>query len=132
MIDFGEHQPRRKYLDLTPMIDVVFLLLIFFMLTSIFGRPMLPLNLPGSESGEIAEEPPVTVSILEDRSLHLNNDPISLDALPAALSKLFAGSRSRDLSLRADRDVPFGDVVKIMDLSRLGGAEEISVVTEAR
>ena len=46
MIDFGEHVAERKSLDLTPMLDVVFLLLIFFLLTSIFARPLLPLDLP--------------------------------------------------------------------------------------
>jgi biopolymer transport protein ExbD len=132
MIDFGEHMPRKKSLDLTPMIDVVFLLLIFFMLTSIFGRPMLPLNLPDSETGEVTAESPVTISILHDRSLHLNNEPITMEVLLTTLSTLIKASKDREVSLRADRGVPFGDVVKVMDLAKMGGAEEISVVTEAR
>ncbi len=131
MIDFGGHVPKRKTLDLTPMIDVVFLLLIFFMLTSIFGRPMLPLNLPESETGNIAEEPGLSVTLLQDGTLHLDNEPIRREDLAAALSKAFEGAPNRELSLRADQGVLFGEVVKVMDLSKKGGAEEISVVTEA-
>ena len=61
MIDFGEHADEKKILDMTPMLDVVFLLLIFLMLTSIFAKPMLPLNLPQAATGVHEPEPEVTV-----------------------------------------------------------------------
>lgn len=130
MIDFGEHVPEKKSLDLTPMIDVVFLLLIFFMLTSIFAKPMLPLNLPKAETGQVAEEPQVTVSLLQDGTMRLDDQPIELAGLAAALAGRFGQSGPRELSLRADQGVPFGRVVKVMDLAKQAGAEEIAVVTE--
>jgi biopolymer transport protein ExbD len=130
MIDFGEHVPEKKSLDLTPMIDVVFLLLIFFMLTSIFAKPMLPLNLPKAETGQVAEEPKVTISLLQDGTMRLDDQPVELAGLTAALAVRFGQSASRELSLRADQGVPFGQVVKVMDLAKQAGAEEIAVVTE--
>jgi biopolymer transport protein ExbD len=130
VIDFGEHVEEKKSLDLTPMIDVVFLLLIFFMLTSIFAKPMLPLNLPEAATGRVEPEPEVSVAIHADGAVHLNGNPTAPAALPGALAALFAGGGSRDLSLQSDQGVPFGRVVEVMDLARQAGAENISVVTE--
>ncbi len=130
MIDFGEHAPEKKALDLTPMIDVIFLLLIFFMMTSIYAKPILPLNLPQAETGEVAEEPIVTISLLQDGTLHLDDQPVTLATLPEALAAKFSKTSSREISLRSDQDVPFGQVVKVMDLAKQAGADGIAVVTE--
>jgi biopolymer transport protein ExbD len=130
LIDFGEHVPQRKTIDLTPMIDVVFLLLIFFMLTSIYAKPILQLNLPKAETGQVEEEPKVVVWLLQDGTVHLNDQALSLESLPEALAARFAGTASREISLRSDEGVPFGRVVKVMDLAKKAGAEGISVVTE--
>ena len=132
MIDFGEHVGEKKSLDLTPMLDVVFLLLIFFMLTSIFAKPMLPLDLPEAASATVVQEPEVNITIQRDGSLYLNNVMTAPAALPAALQTLFRSGHSRDLSLQADQGVPFGRVVEIMDLARQAGAENLSVVTERK
>ncbi|MHB1397442.1 MAG: ExbD/TolR family protein [Trichloromonadaceae bacterium] len=132
MIDFGEHVRERKGLDLTPMLDVVFLLLIFFMLTSIFAKPLLPLDLPEAATGQVATEPEVTVSIGRDGTVYINEDEILPGQLVQLLTGLFAGKVERAISLRADQGVPFGQVVEIMDLAKQAGAENISVVTEKR
>jgi biopolymer transport protein ExbD len=132
MIDFGEHIEEKKALDMTPMLDVVFLLLIFFMLTSIFAKPMLPLDLPEAATGKIEQEAEVTVAIRADGSVHLNGNPTSPAQLTAALASLFGSGRSKDLSLQSDKGVPFGRVVEVMDLAKQAGAENISVVTERK
>lgn len=132
MIDFGEHGEERKTLDLTPMLDVVFLLLIFFMLTSIFAKPMLPLDLPEASGGQIAQEPEVVVAIGRDGGIQLNGSPTPAEQLPAALAALFGGGAPRDLSLQSDQGVPFGRVVEVMDLAKQAGAENLSVVTERK
>lgn len=132
MIDFGEHAAEKKSLDLTPMLDVVFLLLIFFMLTSIYAKPMLPLNLPEAATGQLEQEPEVIVAIRADGSVHLNGNPTAPAQLTAALAALFGSGLPRDLSLQSDKGVPFGRVVEVMDLAKQAGAENISVVTEKK
>jgi biopolymer transport protein ExbD len=132
LIDFGEHVAEKKSLDLTPMLDVVFLLLIFFMLTSIFAKPMLPLDLPEAASARVAQEPEVSIAIQRDGSIYLNNERMTAVELPEAMAALFATGRGRDLSLQSDQGVPFGRVVEIMDLAKQAGAENISVVTERK
>ncbi|MEP3333405.1 biopolymer transporter ExbD [Sedimentitalea sp.] len=87
MFDFAEDRPRRKP-SLTPMIDVVFLLLVFFMLASRFGIDMhIPLNVAGSASGEGYSGPPRLIDIAPD-SLLLNGISLSPDALLAQIGDL--------------------------------------------
>ncbi len=130
MIDFGEHVSERKTLDLTPMIDVVFLLLIFFMLTSIFAKPAIPLDLPQAETAESVREPEVAVAVKLDGTILLNGDLVAQERLYPALAALYEGRRNREISLLADKGVPFGRVVEIMDVARKAGAENLTVVAE--
>ena len=132
MIDFGEHVDEKKSLDLTPMLDVVFLLLIFFMLTSIYAKPMLPLDLPDAATGQVGAEPEVAIAIRGDGTLHLNGEKIAASELAAALRPLFQAGNKRDLSVQADQGIPFGRVVEVMDLAKQAGAANIAVVTEAK
>ena len=131
MIDFGGHVRERKNLDLTPMIDVVFLLLIFFMLTSIFAKPLLPLALPEAATGVVAREPEVTITLSENK-VYLNGQDVPMEGLPALLVSMLAGRGDRDISLRSDKSVPFGRVVMIMDIAKQAGAENISIVTDKK
>lgn len=132
MIDFGEHRPEKKGLDLTSMIDVVFLLLIFFLITSIYAKPSLPLNLPEAETAQVAGDPEVSVAIRADGTLLLNGSVIPLDQLHPALQALYAGTARREISLVSDKGVPFGRVVQVMDQAKKAGAENISVVAEQK
>lgn len=130
MIDFGEHKPAKKSLDLTPMLDVVFLLLIFFMLTSVFAKPMLPLNLPKAESSEMVKGSPLVMSLQLDGSIFLNSVKVEIAVLETKLKEAFVENKNHELSLQADKDLDFGRVIAIMDLARLAGAESIAMVTE--
>lgn len=131
MIEFGEHVPERKALDLTPMLDVVFLLLIFFMLTSIFAKPMLPVDLPRADSANPVPEKEVAIVIRADGALFFDGEAMVLADLKAAMEARFAkGGGAKDVSLHADQGVPFGRVVEVMDLAKQAGAAALSVVTE--
>ncbi|MGB8247760.1 MAG: biopolymer transporter ExbD, partial [Chlorobium sp.] len=115
MIDFGEHLPEKKHFDLTPMIDIVFQLLIFFLLTSIYAKPMLPVDLPASASAIVKEEPDITVSINRDGLTFLNNRPVSAVQLGFDIKKMLDGRSDRTVCLLADKTVNFGLVIDVMD-----------------
>jgi len=132
MIDFGEHLPEKKALDLTPMIDVVFLLLIFFLITSIFSKPSLPLNLPEAETAQMTGEPDVSVAIKADGAIFLNGNVITVAELYPALRGIYGGKEKRGLSLVSDKGVPFGKVVQVMDQAKKAGADDISVLAEQK
>lgn len=132
MIEFDEHVSERSGIDLTPMIDVVFLLLIFFLLTSVYAKPMLPLNLPEARSAVATADPLVTIAIKVDGSIYVNNDSVPLEELQGRLSGLYASARAKDLNLMSDKGVPFGKVVEVLDAAKQAGAENIAVVTEKK
>lgn len=117
-------------MDLTPLIDVVFLLLIFFLLTSVSAKPMMPLNLPEAETSVAAEQATVVVAIKLDGNVYVNNEPVAIEALPATLENLFENNAKRELNLMSDKGVVFGRVVQVLDIAQKAGAENIAVVTE--
>lgn len=133
MIELSGHTSSRRGMDLAPLIDVVFLLLIFFLLTAVFVKPSIPLDLPKSETAKVIDKPEVSVTIKKDGSIMLNDDDILLPELYAALSKIYRDLlRDRDISLMADKEVPFGRVIEVMDIAKRAGVENISVLTERK
>src|SRR3972149_10694597 len=108
MIEFDEHTSGRADIDLTPLIDVVFLLLIFFLLTSIYARPSIPLDLPEAETARTARESEVSVAIWPDGALLLNDREVSLAELHPALEGIYAEGRAKEISIVSDRKGPFG------------------------
>lgn len=110
-------RPRRP--SLTPMIDVVFLLLVFFMLASRFGLDaQLPLNLSGGARAETYAGPPRLVDVLPD-GLRLNGVPVETDALPQSLEALTDTPRDT-IVVRARDEAALQRVVEVME--RLGAA----------
>ncbi len=125
---------RSRGPDLTPMIDMVFLLLIFFLLTSYVILPSIQVNLPEAQTALVRETPDLSLTIREDGSLYLNEESISRQRLEQALREAFARSsgetRPTGIVIQSDRRVPFGFVVEIMDLAKKAGAEDISFLVE--
>ncbi len=130
MLEFEKKSPKTRWLELAPMIDVVFLLLIFFMLTSIYAKPMLPVNLPEAETATVQDEPDITIGITRSGGLSLNTRNITLDQLPEELAELLSVRRDKSIRLIADKAVNFGLVITVMDIAKKSGADNIAVVTE--
>jgi biopolymer transport protein ExbD len=132
MIDFGEHRPQKKTLDMTPMIDVVFLLLIFFLLTSIFSKPSIPLNLPEAETAAKRSETTASIAVKKDGTLAFNGEIMAPNDLYAKLARLMESRHYRSVAIESDRGVPFGTVVEVMDQARKAGAKDIAVIAEQK
>jgi len=122
-------EPRRGP-DLTPLIDMVFILLVFFLLTSIFVYPRVDVNLPESESGIIEEAEALTVAVLADGGIEVNGRAVTVAELPPLLSALFSERKDNSLVIQADRSIDFGRVVTVMDLAKQAGAGELSFLVE--
>jgi len=124
MFSFGADRPRRRP-NLTPMIDVVFLLLVFFMLASRFGTDMtLPLTVAGQGTGYSG--PPRLVDISPD-ALSLNGAPIAPEALAAALAPLTEGPADA-IVLRARDEATLQQVIAVMDLLKAAGFTRLVLV----
>ena len=120
---------ERGQLDIAPLIDVVFLLLIFFMLTSSYiFQPGIKINLPRAVTSEVIQEKNLVITIGAEGLIYLNQHLISLKQLKANLEK--AAKEDRPLLIKADREASLGKVVQIWDLSREAGLGQINIATD--
>lgn len=125
-------------MDITPLIDVVLLLVIFFMLTTTFiGAPAIKVKLPTSSAKEISRErKEVKVTITKDGKLYVDRrvsgtgDPISLKELEKLLNKVARENRDTMVIIRADEDTTHGNVVAVMDVAKNSGLNKLAIATK--
>ena len=135
MIEFKEYEESiTKSIgpDMTPLIDMVFLLLIFFLLTSFLTRPSIPVELPEAETAQLNEKPEVSITIRKDGILLLNGEIIAEKKLESSLNRIYAFQRSKEVVIQSDKEVQFGRIVEIMDISKKAGARNISFLVEQK
>jgi biopolymer transport protein ExbD len=116
--------------DLTPMIDMVFILLVFFLITSAALMPVIDVEVPAAETGEKKEETEVTIILYPDSTIAINDIRIEKDQLYATLVRMEREFTVHDVFLQADRAIPFGTVVEVIDMAKKAGFEGISFVVK--
>lgn len=122
---------RKVSINVTSLIDVVFLLLIFFVVTSTFlERPGLDLSLPEASSAEVAAQKEVTVQIEEGGGIVVDGEAVDdRSGLVALIEARLEQSEKRRVVLEADERVSHGNVVEVMDAARQAGASGIVIAT---
>jgi biopolymer transport protein ExbD len=120
-------------MDMTPLIDVVFLLIIFFMVSTVFvdfSRHM-DINLPTSKSSIIDESPKtLEIEMSKDKKIFLAGKSITFLGLEQALAKLDVKSKKQTAVIRADKTLPYGEVIQVMGLLQKAGVPDISVAVK--
>ena len=118
--------------NLTPLIDIVFLLLIFFMLTAHFVQDEgIAIQLPQAETAVSREDDAAVIVVLgNDGQIRLHGNIIEAHTLEAALRRTLQGRSKKWVTLRGDRASDLGNAVAILDAARKAGAETVDVVTE--
>jgi biopolymer transport protein ExbD len=118
--------------NLTPLIDIVFLLLVFFMLTAHFVQDeSIAIQLPQAETAVSREDDAAVVVVLDtDGRIHMAGNIIEAQALEGALRRALQGRSKKWVTLRGDRASDLGNAVTILDAARKAGAETVDVVTE--
>ena len=119
-------------LDMAPLIDVVFLLLIFFMLTSSFLQPSIPLALPQAAAADEPPPAPVFVSVDESGLVYVNQEPVAREEFIAKLGAVLAGRDDQTVNFRGDRTMPYEVFVALMAEARQAGAVQFNIVHEAK
>jgi len=123
--------PRKTAINLTPLIDVLFILIIFFTVSSTFlEQPGIELKLPEAESSQSHTAQKVIVYVDAEGNLFLNDEPLTVDQLAESVESLISAQTDKSVVLRADEQVHHGLVIKIMDLLRKKGIYKIVVSTD--
>ncbi|GMR21115.1 MAG: biopolymer transporter ExbD [Gammaproteobacteria bacterium] len=129
-MDFEGRARIHSHLDIAPLIDIVFLLLVFFMLTSTFLTPeAIDLQLPESDSAEAAEPAPITVALDSEGRLTLNDESLPLDRLRAVIEPLLKGDAGQTVTIKSDARTEVQLLIKVMDEVRAAGGSSIALAT---
>jgi biopolymer transport protein ExbD len=128
-----EYRRRSSHLlNLTPLIDIVFLLLVFFMLTAHFIEDQaIDIQLPEAVSSQpSSEDDAIEVSMLPDGKILVDGHPTSLQSLEETLRRSLHTPDKRSVRLKGDQAAQFGMGIKIIDAARNAGAESLDILTE--
>ncbi len=116
--------------DLSPMIDVVFLLLIFFMVSTRFvDEHGLDLALPGSKSTQSSQEEMLTVYIDNQGAITLDGESLELDAVQTKIGERLEDYENKSVVFKVDKAVDHGTVISVMDAAKSAGASGITFAT---
>ena len=132
-MQFRREEEDNFALEMTPMIDVVFLLIIFFMVSTVFvdfSRRM-DINLPTSKSSVIDETvKSLEIEMSKGKKILMGGKTLTLLGLETTLAKMDFKGKKQNAIIRADKDLPYGDVIHVMGLLQKKGIPDISVAVK--
>jgi len=117
-------------INITNLVDVMTVLLVIFMLTAPLMKHGIDVDLPQVSSKGIELRDEFVVTIDKEEKIYLNEQLISLELLERRLKEIYAVRPDVTIYLKADRQVPYGSVVRIMGRVRRAGIEKLGMVTE--
>ena len=117
-----------------PMIDIVFFLLVFFMMSTLYmnTEEQIPLNLPKASSSSAKSIEPFTISLTATHKMYLNEREIVPDQLGNEIQGIVAKEPQQAFIVRASEDIAYKDVINILDNLKISGARFVSVATERK
>jgi biopolymer transport protein ExbD len=127
MKTFGPPAPRRTEINITSLIDVIFMLVIFFMIGSTFEKPALTVSLPRAASGEFTQRRMFTVSLDAEGTLYFEGERIGEEALKQKLTAYVREEPDFRIALDCDGSLAFQRVTEIMDIFNAAGARNVAI-----
>jgi biopolymer transport protein TolR len=118
-------------INVTPLVDVMLVLLVIFMVTAPMMQQGMQVNLPKAETKALnAKEESVVVTVERTGKTYLDRSEVPPGQLRNRLTSLFASRSKKEVFLKADRDVPYGDVIRTMAEIKAAGIERLGMITE--
>jgi biopolymer transport protein TolR len=123
--------PRKSLseINVTSLVDVTLVLLIIFMITSPLMQLGIEVTLPKASAKSVESKGNLTITIKKDATIHVGDKAVPLAALPGELEQAREAGK-KGVLIRADQAVPYGAVIKVLDLARKSGIQDVGLVTE--
>ena len=132
-MEFERNKKAIRQISLVPLINVVFLLLIFFLVAGTVEKvDVIDVQLPEAESGEVIEEGPIEILLGRYSELIANDVPIELDAIEDWLRPKLEASPERVITIKADARLEAARMIDLLDALKRSGAKQISLTTQER
>jgi biopolymer transport protein ExbD len=128
-VRIARQQRKKARIEIIPMIDTVFFLLVFFMMASlamVVYRGM-PVNLPKAESGQLTRDDNVAITLGKNGETYLNREPTTREALPGQIRSVVAANPNVVVMINADGEVLHRRVVDIVDVARTAGVARLAI-----
>ena len=126
----SRHRRFLAEINVIPLVDVVLVLLVIFMVTAPMLYRGMDITLPTSSTNNIKPEARVVLTIERDQRVFVDKDPVTVAELEPRLRALKQDHADVSVYLRADRDVPYGTVIQVMDGVKRSGIEKLGMVTD--
>ncbi len=126
----GRTQTALADINITPLVDVVLVLLIIFMVTAPVLQSGIEVNVPHTRTVKEITEERLVISIDKSQRVFLGNDAININKIGPTLKQKVRDPRHQAIYLRADEDVPFGAFATVMDAIKQAGISNVSIVTQ--
>lgn len=117
-----------------PMIDIVFFLLVFFMVGTLYmnTEQQIPLNLPSTSTSTAKSIEPIIITLTTSHKLYIDNREISADNLSQEVQDIVRTTPRQAFVIRASKDVYYNEVIALLDMLKVNGAKYISVATDRK
>jgi biopolymer transport protein TolR len=132
MMNGGENRKRfMSDINVTPFVDVMLVLLIIFMVTAPLMIQGVDVNLPQTTAKEIkTNEDPLILTVNKKMEISLENHVIKFEDLEAKLKTISEYRKDKEILLRADKDLPYGFVIKVIAAAKRAGIDKLGMITE--
>ncbi|MBT3889474.1 MAG: biopolymer transporter ExbD [Planctomycetaceae bacterium] len=114
-------------MELSPLIDCIFQLLIFFMLSSTFLTPSIKLTLPTAEAGSVSSTDQIMVTLSSDDTIHINKQQVTFETLGPEIRQLLKDTDKKVITIRGDSDIKFSAFVRALDIAKQNGAVNVNI-----
>jgi biopolymer transport protein TolR len=129
-VAFDQQEDNISQINITPLVDVMLVLLVIFMVTAPILQQGVAVDLPQVSAGPVdGQDTSVVITVGKDGKLHLDNRAIKLNELSPALAEKLQKQPNQAVYLRADKGVPYGKVVEVMAVLRNVGVKKLGMMT---
>ncbi|WP_417455867.1 ExbD/TolR family protein [Kordiimonas sp.] len=131
MRDHAQNQEEEAEINMTPMLDIVFIMLIFFIVTAVFVKEAgVDVVKPNAETALAQKQVSILVAVTPNDEIHINRNEVALDSVRTTIEKLHAENPKGTVAIQADIESKAGLVMKVYDAIRDAGVEKIAIAAE--